>query len=128
MLYPSSSKASTELQVSSLATCASARPAPAAGGLFTTDMPAEGILHGNFADLVPPSFFSPAANVTSRVAVPTAAFNCLLLVQAGLIKRGFQVTRLNTYDTLPVTGVDAATLAMAKSAPVLTIASPSAIK
>ena len=52
---------------------------------------------------------------------------CLLL-QSGLIARGFEVLRLNTYDTLPVTGLDLQLLEAAKAAAVVTVGSPSAIK
>jgi hypothetical protein len=38
------------------------------------------------------------------------------------------VLRLNTYDTLPVTGLDPQLLEAAKAAAVVTVGSPSAIK
>lgn len=49
-------------------------------------------------------------------------------LQSGLEKRGFEVLRLNTYDTVPVTQLDAAALEAAKQAAVVTVGSPSAIK
>ncbi|PRW50788.1 Uroporphyrinogen-III chloroplastic isoform D [Chlorella sorokiniana] len=49
-------------------------------------------------------------------------------LQSGLEKRGFEVLRLNTYDTVPVTRLDAAALEAAKQAAVVTVGSPSAIK
>ncbi|KAK9806404.1 hypothetical protein WJX73_002560 [Symbiochloris irregularis] len=48
-------------------------------------------------------------------------------VQDGLSKRGFKVTRLNTYDTLPVKDLDPDALALAKQAAVVAVASPSAV-
>lgn len=49
-------------------------------------------------------------------------------LQAGLTSRGFDVTRLNTYDTLAVQSIDQTVLEQARQASVLTVASPSAIK
>jgi uroporphyrinogen-III synthase len=48
--------------------------------------------------------------------------------QSGLTERGFEVLRLNTYDTLPVSQLDEDKLAAAKQAAVVTVGSPSAIK
>lgn len=48
--------------------------------------------------------------------------------QNGLEVRGFAVTRLNTYNTVPVRSVDPQHLELAKQARVVAIASPSAIK
>ena len=45
-----------------------------------------------------------------------------------LRERGFHVTRLDTYDTLPVRQLDPSALTQAKQAAVIAIASPSAIK
>ncbi|KAM6543292.1 hypothetical protein CsatB_007739 [Cannabis sativa] len=49
-------------------------------------------------------------------------------IEAGLSNRGFVVTRLNTYSTAPVHDVDQMVLEEALSAPVVTVASPSAIR
>ncbi|XP_062100213.1 uroporphyrinogen-III synthase, chloroplastic isoform X2 [Humulus lupulus] len=49
-------------------------------------------------------------------------------IEAGLSNRGFEVTRLNTYTTAPVHDVDQMDLEEALSAPVVTVASPSAIR
>ncbi|KAL0917477.1 hypothetical protein M5K25_012540 [Dendrobium thyrsiflorum] len=49
-------------------------------------------------------------------------------IEEGLTDRGFKVTRLNTYNTEPVQEVDHAVLKQALSAPVLAVASPSAIR
>ncbi|PKU68503.1 Uroporphyrinogen-III synthase, chloroplastic [Dendrobium catenatum] len=49
-------------------------------------------------------------------------------IEEGLTDRGFKVTRLNTYSTEPVQEVDHAVLKQALSAPVLAVASPSAIR
>ncbi|PON46851.1 Tetrapyrrole biosynthesis, uroporphyrinogen III synthase [Parasponia andersonii] len=49
-------------------------------------------------------------------------------IQEGLSNRGFEVTRLNTYTTAPVHDVDQMDLERALSAPVITVASPSAIR
>ncbi|PSS31403.1 Uroporphyrinogen-III synthase [Actinidia chinensis var. chinensis] len=49
-------------------------------------------------------------------------------IEEGLTNRGFEVTRLNTYTTVPVHHVDQLILRQALSAPVVTVASPSAIR
>jgi uroporphyrinogen-III synthase len=49
-------------------------------------------------------------------------------MQAGLAERGFEVVRLNTYDTLPVDSLPADVLATAQRADVVAFASPSAVK
>ncbi|CAF2049289.1 hypothetical protein HID58_035971 [Brassica napus] len=49
-------------------------------------------------------------------------------IEEGLSRRGFEVLRLNTYTTVPVQSVDATLLQQALSAPVLSVASPSAIR
>ncbi len=49
-------------------------------------------------------------------------------LQTGLAARGFEVLRLNTYDTVPVSSLEAAKLEAAKQAAVVTVGSPSAIK
>jgi len=48
-------------------------------------------------------------------------------IQDGLSERGFDVTRLNTYTTVPV-DVEPLTLNLAISAPVVAVASPSALR
>lgn len=49
-------------------------------------------------------------------------------IEEGLSRRGFEVTRLNTYTTVPVPHVDLTVLEQALSAPVVAVASPSAIR
>ncbi|XP_072992583.1 uroporphyrinogen-III synthase, chloroplastic [Typha latifolia] len=49
-------------------------------------------------------------------------------IEVGLSNRGFEVTRLNTYNTVPVQDVDPILLKQALSAPVVAVASPSAIR
>lgn len=49
-------------------------------------------------------------------------------IEEGLSRRGFDVLRLNTYTTVPVQSVDAMLLQQAMSAPVLSVASPSALR
>jgi uroporphyrinogen-III synthase len=49
-------------------------------------------------------------------------------LQNGLAEAGFQVRRLHTYDTRPVSGVPDEALAAAKGADVVTFGSPSAVK
>uniref|UniRef100_A0A0A9E653 Uroporphyrinogen-III synthase n=1 Tax=Arundo donax TaxID=35708 RepID=A0A0A9E653_ARUDO len=49
-------------------------------------------------------------------------------IQDGLSDRGFEVTRLNTYTTVPVQDVEPLTLKLALSAPVVAVASPSALR
>lgn len=72
------------------------------------------------------------ANIHTRPpslhAAPPPAPCSLPALQSGLERRGFQVMRLNTYDTVPVTTLDGAALAAAKRAAVVTVGSPSAIK
>ncbi|XP_062024948.1 uroporphyrinogen-III synthase, chloroplastic isoform X1 [Rosa rugosa] len=48
-------------------------------------------------------------------------------IEEGLSNRGFEVTRLNTYTTGPVDHVDQMVLKQALSAPVVAVASPSAV-
>lgn len=52
----------------------------------------------------------------------------MLIAEEGLSRRGFEVTRLNTYTTVPVPHVDLTVLEQALSAPVVAVASPSAIR
>ncbi|KAK8585043.1 hypothetical protein V6N13_138983 [Hibiscus sabdariffa] len=49
-------------------------------------------------------------------------------IEEGLSRRGFQVVRLNTYTTVPVDHVDQVVLEKALSAPVVAVASPSAVR
>ncbi|XP_010526000.1 PREDICTED: uroporphyrinogen-III synthase, chloroplastic isoform X2 [Tarenaya hassleriana] len=49
-------------------------------------------------------------------------------IEEGLAARGFEVLRLNTYTTVPVHTVDEALLQQALSVPVVSAASPSAIR
>ncbi|KAJ1298475.1 hypothetical protein BS78_01G456400 [Paspalum vaginatum] len=49
-------------------------------------------------------------------------------IQDGLSERGFDVMRLNTYTTVPVEDVEPLTLNLAISAPVVAVASPSALR
>ncbi|KAF8405071.1 hypothetical protein HHK36_009968 [Tetracentron sinense] len=49
-------------------------------------------------------------------------------IEEGLSNRGFEVTRMNTYTTVPVHHVDQMVLAQAVSAPVVAVASPSAVR
>ncbi|XAR61853.1 Uroporphyrinogen-III synthase [Bertholletia excelsa] len=49
-------------------------------------------------------------------------------IEEGLFNRGFEVTRLNTYTTVPVHHVDQLVLNQALSAPVVAVASPSAVR
>ncbi|CAL5386755.1 unnamed protein product [Camellia sinensis] len=48
--------------------------------------------------------------------------------EEGLPNLGFEVTRLNTYTAVPVHHVDQIVLTQALSAPVVTVASPSAVR
>lgn len=49
-------------------------------------------------------------------------------LQGGLVRRGFEVRRLNTYDTLPVAELEPSVLDAARAAAVVAFASPSAVK
>lgn len=51
-----------------------------------------------------------------------------LTAQTGLKERGFDVVRLNTYDTVAVEQLPVADLQLAKQARVIAFASPSAVK
>ncbi|TKV91170.2 hypothetical protein SEVIR_9G077232v4 [Setaria viridis] len=64
---------------------------------------------------------------TCKVLYPASA-KASREIQDGLSDRGFHVTRLNTYTTVPVEDVEPLTLKLAISAPVVAVASPSALK
>ncbi|XP_047336991.1 uroporphyrinogen-III synthase, chloroplastic isoform X2 [Impatiens glandulifera] len=64
---------------------------------------------------------------TCKVLYPSSA-KASGEIEEGLSSRGFEVTRLNTYTTMPVRHVDQQVLKQAFSAPVVAVASPSAIK
>ncbi|PIA46387.1 hypothetical protein AQUCO_01500132v1 [Aquilegia coerulea] len=49
-------------------------------------------------------------------------------IEEGLANRGFEVTRLNTYSTVPVHDVNTMVLVEALSVPVVAVASPSAVR
>ncbi|KAJ6709803.1 UROPORPHYRINOGEN-III SYNTHASE CHLOROPLASTIC [Salix koriyanagi] len=49
-------------------------------------------------------------------------------IEEGLCNRGFEVVRLNTYTTVPIGHVDEMVLKQAISAPVVAVASPSAVR
>ncbi|GMY28601.1 uroporphyrinogen-III synthase, chloroplastic isoform X2 [Fagus crenata] len=49
-------------------------------------------------------------------------------IEEGLSNRGFEVTRLNTYTTVPIHHVDQLLLKQALSTPVVAVASPSAVR
>ena len=51
-----------------------------------------------------------------------------MVVQEGLELRGFQVRRLNTYNTVPVQALQPAEVKAARGACVAAFASPSAVK
>ncbi|KAI3938151.1 hypothetical protein MKW98_018707 [Papaver atlanticum] len=57
-----------------------------------------------------------------------ASMNAGNEIEMGLTARGFEVTRLNTYSTVPVYDVDQMVLAQTLSAPVVAVASPSAVR
>jgi uroporphyrinogen-III synthase len=64
---------------------------------------------------------------TKRILYP-ASNKASSLLQEGLLARGFQVERLNTYDTLPVTTLAPEQIAVASTAQVVAVASPSAVR
>lgn len=64
---------------------------------------------------------------TKRILYP-ASNKASSILQEGLLARGFEVIRLNTYDTLPVKTLDPNALEQAKKAAVVAVASPSAVK
>ena len=63
----------------------------------------------------------------NRVLYPSSN-KASTLLQEGLLKRGFDVQRLNTYDTLPVTALNEKEIAAAREASVVAVASPSAVR
>lgn len=64
---------------------------------------------------------------TNAVLYPSSA-KASTVLQEGLERRGFEVVRLNTYNTVTVKEIEAETLEVAKRARVVAIASPSALK
>ena len=64
---------------------------------------------------------------SNAVLYPSSA-KASTVLQEGLERRGFRVTRLNTYNTVTVQSIDAETLDAAKRARVVAIASPSALR
>ncbi|XP_048130221.1 uroporphyrinogen-III synthase, chloroplastic isoform X8 [Rhodamnia argentea] len=66
-------------------------------------------------------------NEKCRVLYPASA-KASTEIEEGLSNRGFEVTRLNTYSTIPVSHVDEIILKEALSAPVVAVASPSAVR
>ncbi|XP_075663154.1 uroporphyrinogen-III synthase, chloroplastic isoform X2 [Castanea sativa] len=62
-----------------------------------------------------------------RVLYPASA-KASSEIEEGLSNRGFEVTRLNTYTTVPVHDVDPMLLQQALSTPVVAAASPSAVR
>jgi len=66
-------------------------------------------------------------NGTGRVLYPASA-KAKTTLQDGLEARGFKVTRLNAYDTRPVSSVSTEALEQALEADCITVASPSALK
>lgn len=64
---------------------------------------------------------------TNRVLYP-ASNKASSLLQEGLLSRGFDVLRLNTYDTVPVSSIEEGTLRRAREAAVVAVASPSALR
>jgi uroporphyrinogen-III synthase len=78
----------------------------------------------HFAPELPAAAAGAAA---TRVLYPSSA-KASTELQAGLAARGFDVLRLNTYDTLPVEALDPGALAAARRAAVVAVASPSAVR
>ncbi|KAL7127441.1 hypothetical protein ABFS83_14G253500 [Erythranthe nasuta] len=66
-------------------------------------------------------------NARSSVLYPASA-KASNEIDEGLAKRGFEVTRLNTYTTEPISHVDQLVLEEALTAPVIAVASPSAVR
>nr|XP_029119317.1 uroporphyrinogen-III synthase, chloroplastic isoform X3 [Elaeis guineensis] len=83
-------------------------PSKATGKILALELPKYG--HKNFTVLYPASV--KAGNE----------------IEEGLSGRGFEVMRLNTYNTVPIQDVDQMVLKQALSAPVVAVASPSAVR
>ncbi|XP_054819571.1 uroporphyrinogen-III synthase, chloroplastic [Prosopis cineraria] len=81
---------------------------------------------------------SKATGKVLATELPKDGKNCTVLypasakasseIEEGLSNRGFDVTRLNTYTTVPVQHVDQGILKQALDIPVVAVASPSAIR
>uniref|UniRef100_A0A7N0V2S4 Uroporphyrinogen-III synthase n=1 Tax=Kalanchoe fedtschenkoi TaxID=63787 RepID=A0A7N0V2S4_KALFE len=84
------------------------RPSKATGKVLASELPKDG-------------------NKRCRVLYP-ASVKASNEIEDGLSYRGFEVTRLNTYTTVPVCHVDETVLEQALRSPVVAVASPSAIK
>ncbi|OIV96356.1 hypothetical protein TanjilG_09783 [Lupinus angustifolius] len=69
----------------------------------------------------------PKTGIKPAVLYPASA-KASHEIEEGLSRRGFEVTRMNTYTTVPVQHVDQIVLRQALAAPVVTVASPSAIR
>ncbi|KAL5777843.1 hypothetical protein ACOSP7_010769 [Xanthoceras sorbifolium] len=69
----------------------------------------------------------PKNNMKCTVLYP-ASMKASNEIEEGLFNRGFEVMRLNTYTTVPVHHVDQMVLKQALSAPVVAVASPSAVR
>lgn len=95
----------------------------AASALPSPSAPGEAARSGGPAAL--PAAAAGAA--ATRVLYPSSA-KASTELQAGLAARGFDVLRLNTYDTLPVEALDPGALAAARRAAVVAVASPSAVR
>ncbi|KAF3446692.1 hypothetical protein FNV43_RR11872 [Rhamnella rubrinervis] len=70
----------------------------------------------------------PKNGNTKCTALYPASMKASSEIEEGLSNRGFEITRLNTYTTAPVQHVDQMILKQALSAPVITVASPSAVR
>jgi hypothetical protein len=74
------------------------------------------------ARLIPPRGFVALVPYPARRSSPSRP------PQTRLAERGFEVLRLNTYDTVPVAALGEEALAAARAAAVVTVGSPSAIR
>ncbi|KAL5982410.1 hypothetical protein ACLOJK_016481 [Asimina triloba] len=94
-------------------------PSKATGKVLASELPWFG--NGTSTVLYPAS-----AKASNEIGEHAAAVP--LYSEEGLSDRGFEVTRLNTYSTVPVCNVDQTLLKEALSAQVLAVASPSAVR
>jgi len=70
----------------------------------------------------------PMREGCGRAVLYPASARASTQLQDGLEQRGFQVERLNTYSTVPVSSLDSDALRAAEGADLITIGSPSAMK
>ncbi|KAJ3702572.1 hypothetical protein LUZ61_006277 [Rhynchospora tenuis] len=98
-------------------------PSKATGKVLAQELPNFG--QSNCRVLYPASM--KASNEIDHELTATSS-TLLTITEDGLSDRGFDVLRLNTYNTVPVVEVESRLLDLARSVPVVAVASPSALR